>query len=51
MDSAITREKRIKKWKRAWKLELIEAANPDWRVLAKDFGFLALKSGFPLSRE
>ena len=31
MDSAITREKRIKKWNRAWKLDLIEAANPDWR--------------------
>ena len=39
MDSAITREKRIKKWNRAWKLELIEAANPDWRDLAEDFGF------------
>ena len=40
MDSAITREKRIKKWNRAWKLELIEAANPDWRDLAEDFGSL-----------
>jgi putative endonuclease len=39
MDGAITREKRIKKWNRAWKLELIEAANPDWRDLAEDFGF------------
>ena len=39
MESAITREKRIKKWNRAWKLELIEAANPDWRDLAEDFGF------------
>jgi putative endonuclease len=39
MDSAITREKRIKKWNRAWKLELIEAENPDWRDLAEDFGF------------
>ena len=42
MDSAITREKRIKKWNRAWKLELIEAANPDWRDLAEDFGFASL---------
>ena len=42
MESAITREKRIKKWNRAWKLELIEAGNPDWRDLAEDFGFLAL---------
>ena len=32
MESAILREKRIKKWNRAWKLELIEAGNPDWRI-------------------
>jgi putative endonuclease len=43
MHSAITREKRIKKWNRAWKLELIEADNPDWRDLAEDFGFAALQ--------
>jgi putative endonuclease len=30
---AIPREKRLKKWPRAWKLELIEAANPTWRDL------------------
>ena len=30
MESAIIREKRIKDWKRAWKLELIESKNPDW---------------------
>jgi putative endonuclease len=28
--SAITREKRIKKWKRAWKVQLIEETNPNW---------------------
>ncbi len=39
MDSAITREKRIKKWNRAWKLELIEADNAEWRDLAQDLGF------------
>ena len=33
MESAITREKQIKKWNRAWKLELIEKENPDWRDL------------------
>ena len=27
---AILREKRIKKWNRAWKLRLIEEKNPDW---------------------
>ncbi|HEY0675754.1 MAG TPA: GIY-YIG nuclease family protein [Immundisolibacter sp.] len=30
MDSAIRREKAIKEWKRAWKLELIEQSNPEW---------------------
>ena len=33
MESAIAREKAIKEWQRAWKLELIEAANPDWADL------------------
>ena len=33
MNSAITREKRIKKWNRAWKIRLIEGQNPDWKDL------------------
>lgn len=33
MDSAITREKRIKKWNRQWKLEMIETENPYWNDL------------------
>jgi len=33
MESAIQREKRLKKWKRVWKLELIERSNPDWQDL------------------
>ena len=33
MENAITREKRIKKWNRAWKLRLIEETNPDWNDL------------------
>ena len=33
MDSAISREKSIKEWKRTWKLELIESTNPDWHDL------------------
>ena len=30
---AITREKQIKRWKREWKIRLIEAVNPYWRDL------------------
>jgi putative endonuclease len=33
---AIAREKAIKKWRRAWKLALIEQGNPDWRDLYND---------------
>jgi putative endonuclease len=33
MESAIQREKSLKKWKRAWKLDLIEKDNPDWEDL------------------
>ena len=33
IQEAILREKRIKKWRRAWKVELIEKANPDWTDL------------------
>lgn len=33
MLEAIRREKELKKWRRAWKLELIENVNPDWRDL------------------
>ncbi|WP_037452786.1 GIY-YIG nuclease family protein [Sphingobium chlorophenolicum] len=44
MESAIQREKRIKKWNRQWKIELIEAGNPDWDDLARGFGFEPLPS-------
>ena len=33
MESAILREKRLKDWKRSWKLNLIESMNPDWHDL------------------
>ncbi|MGL4768560.1 MAG: GIY-YIG nuclease family protein [Formosimonas sp.] len=33
MSSAIAREKAIKKWRREWKLNLIETQNPEWRDL------------------
>ncbi len=31
IEEAIHREKSMKKWKRDWKVELIEKANPEWR--------------------
>lgn len=36
MLEAIEREKELKKWQRAWKVELIEGSNPDWRDLWLD---------------
>lgn len=33
MLAAIAREKVLKEWKRAWKLELIEKMNPEWKDL------------------
>ena len=32
-ENAIKREKRLKKWKRAWKIRLIEEQNPNWEDL------------------
>ena len=34
IEEAIVREKRLKKWERAWKIAFIEAANPDWQDLS-----------------
>jgi putative endonuclease len=36
MYAAITREKQLKMWKRAWKVSLIEKANPNWNELYDD---------------
>jgi len=33
IQDAITREKRMKKWKRQWKMRLIEESNPNWEDL------------------
>jgi putative endonuclease len=33
MAVAITREKQMKKWNRAWKIEVIEGKNPEWKDL------------------
>ena len=47
MADAITREKRIKKWRRAWKIQLIELDNPQWRDLYNEY---TGGPGSPLSR-
>ncbi len=39
MPSAITREKRLKAWRREWKLNLIERDNPHWEDRAIGLGF------------
>jgi len=36
MEAAILREKKIKEWKRAWKIELVETMNPEWRDLYRE---------------
>ena len=47
MESAILREKQIKRWPRAWKYDLTHKDNPTWRDLAEDFGFEPLPLGKP----
>ncbi len=36
--AAIAHEKRVKRWLRPWKFELIEHGNPDWRDLSGTIG-------------
>ncbi|MGQ7829841.1 GIY-YIG nuclease family protein [Altererythrobacter sp. Z27] len=38
MESAIAREKQLKRWHRQWKINLIEGENPDWHDLAVGLG-------------
>ena len=52
MDSAIAREKQLKRWHRQWKINLIEEKNPRWEDLAVALGFEKLpapKSNLPSS--
>jgi putative endonuclease len=49
IEEAIAREKAMKKWKRAWKIELIEQANPDWNDLFEMIQRVKV-AGPPLSR-
>ncbi|WP_294197243.1 GIY-YIG nuclease family protein [uncultured Sphingomonas sp.] len=43
MDAAIGAEKRIKRWPREWKLNLIERDNPHWDDLAVSLGFTTMR--------
>ena len=36
INEALAREKSLKRWRRVWKLKLIQAFNPDWRDLYLD---------------
>ncbi|MGH6615113.1 GIY-YIG nuclease family protein [Sphingomonas sp.] len=47
MEAAIAREKRIKKWPRDWKRNLIERDNPAWNDLAVGFGLPPLSGARP----
>jgi putative endonuclease len=38
MPSAIAREKQLKRWRRDWKINLIESENPEWVDLAVSLG-------------
>ena len=53
VDEAIKREKNIKKWKRSWKIKLIERANKNWDDLALNWydDILSDSSGFLPSQE
>lgn len=44
MLGAIEREKQIKSWNRAWKVELIEKNNPQWKDLSSSLLILDLRS-------
>ena len=37
VQDALAAEKRIKRWRRAWKIALIEKLNPEWRDLAENY--------------
>jgi putative endonuclease len=56
MDVAISREKQLKKWFRAWKIDLVEKFNPNWEDLDEKIDYIGTlvppkEDGFPRLRE
>ncbi len=47
MERAIVREKQLKRWHRQWKINLINAENPEWRDLAMALGLPSMVPGKP----
>jgi len=47
MERAILREKQLKRWHRQWKINLINAENPEWRDLAMALGLPSMVPGKP----
>ena len=47
MERAILREKQLKRWHRQWKINLINAGNPEWRDLAIGLGLPSMVPGKP----
>ncbi len=47
MPTAIAREKQLKNWHRQWKINLINAVNPEWKDLAVSLGLPPLDPGKP----
>ncbi len=50
MEAAITREKQLKKWSRAWKIRLVEESNPYWNDLWPSLIGESQDTGSPPSR-
>ena len=48
INDAIRREKRLKKWRREWKIELINKMNPEWRDLAEELEQIPEFSGMTI---
>ena len=42
---AIRREERLKRWKRKWKMDLIEKFNPQWKDLFEEIGDACSEAG------